>query len=126
MMRGTERLSAIQIARIRSEIPRLNPDRTFMFTTAHRDLLKNPRFGWPRPALLAIFPRWGGQVIPIVNFKRPFGDMTSFDIDMAAILGRPRPAPGGQFDPALWRLYAEMLPALQVFVEHAQIAVGPE
>jgi len=52
--------------------------------------------------------------------------MTSFDIDMAAILGRPRPAPDGQFDPALWHLYTEMLPSLQVFVEHAQIAVGSE
>jgi hypothetical protein len=31
-----------------------------MFTTAHRELPKNLRFGWPRPALLAIFPRWGG------------------------------------------------------------------
>jgi hypothetical protein len=126
MMRGTERLSAIQLAQIRSEIPRLNPDRTFMFATAHRELLKNLRFGWPRPTLLAIFPRWGGQVVPIVNFKRPFGDMSSFDIDMAAILGLPHPAPDGQFDPALWHLYTEMLPALQAFVEHAQIAVGPE
>jgi hypothetical protein len=43
MMRGTERLSAIQIAQVRSEIPRLNPDRTFMFTTAHREPLKNLR-----------------------------------------------------------------------------------
>jgi hypothetical protein len=126
MMRGTERLSAIQIAQIRSEIPRLNPDRTFVFTTVHRELLKNLRFGWPRPTLLAIFPRWGGQVVLIVNFKRPFGDMSSFDIDMAAILGLPHPAADGQFDPALWHLYAEMLPALQAFVEHAQIAVGPE
>jgi hypothetical protein len=124
MMRGTERLSEVQIAQIRSEIPRLDPDRTFMFTAAHRALLKNLRFGWPRPALLAIFPRWGGQVVPIVNFKRPFGGMSSFDIDMAAILGLPRPASGGQFDPALWRLYTEMLPALQAFVEHGQIAVG--
>jgi hypothetical protein len=126
MMRGTEHLSAIQLAQTRSEIPRLSPDRMFMFTAAHRALLKNLRFGWPHPALLAIFPRWGGQVVPVVNFKRPFGDMSSFDIDMAAILGLPRPAPGGQFDPALWRLYTEMLPALQVFVEHAQIAVAPE
>jgi hypothetical protein len=50
--------------------------------------------------------------------------MSSFDIDMAAILGLPRPVSGGQFDPALWRLYTEMLPALQAFVEHGQIAVG--
>ena len=68
---------------------------------------------------------WRGQIAFVVNFKRPFGDMTSFDIDMARILGLPRP-PGNDFDPSLWRLYAEMWPALQTFVEHAQISVRPE
>jgi hypothetical protein len=122
MMRGTEHLDAAQIAEIRSEIPRLDPDRTFMFTTAHRKLLENLRFGWPQPGLLVIFPRWGGHVVPIVNFKRPFCDMSAFDVDMAAILGLPPPAQNAKFDPALWRLYTEMLPALQAFVEHAQLA----
>jgi hypothetical protein len=116
-------LSEAQIAEIRSEIPRLDPDRTFVFTAAHRALLKHLRFGWPQPSL--IFLGNGGQIVPTVNFKRPFGDMTAFDIDMAAILGRPPPPPGGKFDPALWRLYTEMWPALQVFVEHAQIPVIP-
>lgn len=123
MLRGTEHLSEAQIAEIRSEIPRLDPDRTFMFTAAHRALLKHLRFGWPQPSL--IFLGNGGQIVPTVNFKRPFGDMTAFDIDMAAILGLPAPPPGGKFDPALWRLYTEMWPALQVFVEHAQIPVVP-
>jgi hypothetical protein len=123
MLRGTEHLSEAQIAEIRSEIPRLDPDRTFVFTAAHRALLKHLRFGWPQPSL--IFLGNGGQIVPTVNFKRPFGDMTAFDIDMAAILGLPPPAPGGKFDPALWRLYTEMWPALQVFVEHAQIPVVP-
>jgi hypothetical protein len=126
MMRGTQHLSEAQIAELQSEIPRLDPDRTFMFTTAHRKLLENLRFGWPPPGLLALFPRWGGQVVPIVNFKRPFGDMSAFDIDMAAILGLPPPARNAKFDPALWRLYTEMLPALQAFVEHAQFAAGAE
>jgi hypothetical protein len=123
MMRGTERLSAAQIAQIRSEIPRLDPDRSFVFTAAHRALLKHLRFGWPQPSLM--FPRNGGMVVPAVNFKRPFGDMSAFDIDMAEILGLPRPPDNGKFDPAMWRLYTEMWPALQVFVEHAQIPVIP-
>jgi hypothetical protein len=123
MMRGTERLSAAQIAQIRSEIPRLDPDRSFVFTAAHRALLKHLRFGWPQPSLM--FPRNGGMVVPAVNFKRPFGDMTAFDIDMAEILGLPRPPDNGKFDPAMWRLYTEMWPALQVFVEHARIPVIP-
>ena len=126
MMRGTENLSAAQIAQFRAEVPRLEPDHTFLFTSAHRALLKQLRFGWPRPSLISIFPAWGGQIVPTVNFKRPFGDMSAFDIDMAAILGLPRPADNGKFDPALWRLYTEMLPALQVFVEHAEVAVVPD
>jgi hypothetical protein len=123
MMRGTEHLSEARIADIRSEIPRLDPDGSFVFTAAHRALLKHLRFGWPRAS--PIFLGNGGQIVPTVNFKRPFGDMTSFDIDMAAILGLPPPSPGGKFDPALWRLYTEIWPALQVFVEHAQIPVIP-
>jgi hypothetical protein len=123
MMRGTERLDDGQIARIRSEIPHLDPDGTFMFTTTHRLLLENIRFGWPHQAMQALFPRFGGQIAPVVNFKRPFGDMSSFDIDMARILGQPRPQ-SQTFAPALWRLYTEMWPALQVFVEHAQIPVA--
>ena len=55
-----------------------------------------------------------------MHFKRPFGDMTAFDIDMANILGRPRP-PQHQLDPVLERLYWDMWPALQTFVEHATI-----
>ena len=124
MMRGTERLNETQRAEIKSEIPRLDPDRTFRFTAAHRALLKELRFGWPQPSL-AFITYGGGQLVPMVNFKRPFGDMSSFDIDMASILGLPRPA-GGKFDPALWRLYTEMLPALQAFVEHAQIETAPD
>jgi hypothetical protein len=123
MLRGTDQLSEAQIAAIRSEIPKLEPDRSFLFTATHRALLKHLRFDWPLPSL--IFPRNGGQVVPAVNFKRPFGDMSAFDIDMAEILGLPRPADNGKFDPALWALYTEMLPALQVFVEHAEIAIRP-
>jgi hypothetical protein len=126
MMRGTEHLSEAQIAQFRAEVPRLEPDRTFLFTSAHRALLKQLRFGWPRPSRISIFPAWGGQIVPVVNFKRPFGDMSAFDIDMAAILGLPRPVDNGKFDPALWRLYTEMLPALQAFVEHAQIMIIPD
>jgi len=123
MMRGTERLSEAQIAEVRSEIPRLDPDRTFLFTAAHRALLRELRFGWPQRSL-AFVSYGGGQLVPMVN-KRPFGDMSSFDIDMADILGLPRPA-GGKFDPVLWRLYTEMLPALQAFAEHAQIDAAPD
>jgi hypothetical protein len=123
MVRHAQRLSDAEILQLRSDIPRLDPDGTFMFTTAHRRLLANLRFGWPHYPILAIFP--GGQLAPIVNFRRPLGDM-SFDIDMARILGLPGPQTRTDFDPALWRLYVEMLPALQTFVEHAQISVAAD
>jgi len=61
-----------------------------------------------------------GYPAPVVHFKRPFGDMSAFEIDMAAILGLPS-AKGDTIDPLLDRLYWEMWPALQTFVEHVQI-----
>jgi hypothetical protein len=72
--------------------------------------------------------RWQGL---FVNAKRPFGDMTCFELDMAEILGEPTPrdeaghpafTPGQQqrFD----RLFVEMLPAIQVFLGHAELAPG--
>jgi hypothetical protein len=60
----------------------------------------------------------GGYPVLGVNFKRPFGDMTAFEFDMAEILGRRAPD-SDQVDPELDRLYWEMWPALQTFVEHA-------
>jgi hypothetical protein len=72
--------------------------------------------------------RWDGL---FVNPKRPFGDMTCFELDMADILGEttPRdekghpaftPAQQERFD----RLYVEMLPAIQVFLAHAELEPG--
>lgn len=106
-----------RIAAIVAELPRLSPDRGFAFTDQHRLLLRNISFDWPDESIRPFVAR-GGYPAPIVDFKRPFGDMTAFDIDMAAILGLPRPADDAA-EPALARLYWEMWPALQAFVEHA-------
>ena len=65
---------------------------------------------------------------PFVDCKRPYGDMTYFEIDMARILGveftrddkgRPRFTKEqlARFD----RLHHEMQRVLQVFVEHATV-----
>jgi hypothetical protein len=117
-----EKLTATQKEQFRSEVPHLDPDRSFYFTKDHLLLLRHLRFGLRPPKGSWSFH---SNPVPTVNFKRPFGDMSAFDIDMAEILGLPRPE-GQDFDPALWKLYVEMLPALQVFVEHAQIPVRPE
>jgi len=110
----TERIEAVV-----AQLPRLNPDGYFHFTDQHRRLLRELRFEWPDQQIMWIVAR-SGYPVPAVHFKRPFGDMTAFDIDMANILGRQRP-PQHQLDPVLERLYWDMWPALQTFVEHATI-----
>ena len=63
--------------------------------------------------------------------KRPYGDFTFIEIDMARILGHLPPAPpDGKFEPDpalaahLQRLHWQMLGAIQAFVENAEIAPG--
>jgi hypothetical protein len=108
-----------RIAAIVADLPRLEPDGYFRFTDQHRRLLHALRLEWPNPGILWIVAG-SGYPVPAVHFKRPFGDMTTFEIDMAAILDLPQPS-GERFDPVLNRLYWEMWPALQTFVEHATI-----
>ena len=82
------------------ELAHLAKDKTvtFEFTERHAKLLRSARW-------------WGLMMNP----KRPYGDMTSFERDMADILGEP-------LDEArLWKLHAEMLPALQVYLQNAKL-----
>jgi len=111
-------LPSERVEAILAEVPRLNPDGQFHFTDQHRRLLRQLRLEWPDGQILW-FIAGSGYPAPTVNFKRPFGDMTAFEIDMAAILGLPRPK-DGTIDPVLDRLYWEMWPALQTLVEHAK------
>jgi len=116
-------LPAERIGAIVQELPRLDPDATFLFTREHLLLIRHLRFGWPDTNMLAIFDHRGWTPVPIVNYKRPFGDMTAFEIDMASILGLPRPPLADTpVDRQLWALYWDMWPALQTFAEHATIA----
>jgi hypothetical protein len=90
-----------------------------------RRLLHELRVEWPDWQTIRIVAG-SGYPAPTLHFKRPFGDMSAFEIDMAEILGLPQ-ANGDTTDPLLARLYWEMWPALQAFVEHADIdlAAGP-
>jgi hypothetical protein len=108
-----------RIAAVLADMPRLQPDGHFRFTDRHRRLLRALRLEWPDAYLMQIVAG-SGYPAPVINFKRPFGDMTAFEIDMAAILDLPRPSVD-RIDPLLDRLYWEMWPALQTFVEHATI-----
>jgi hypothetical protein len=112
-----------RIAAIVKELPRLDPDGTFLFTREHLLLIRHLRFGWPHRNMLVLFDSRSRTPVPIVNYKRPFGDMTAFEIDMAEILDLPRPPFNDTpLDQKLSNLYWEMWSALQVFVEYASIA----
>ena len=108
-----------RVAAVVAELPRLEPDGSFHFTSQHLRLLHQLRFEWPDGDIMGIIAG-SGYPAPAVHFKRPFGDMTAFEIDMAAVLGLPRPG-NDHVDPVLNRLYWDMWPALETFVEHVEI-----
>lgn len=74
---------------------------SFTFTDQHATLLRHAR--------------WAGL---FMNPKRPYGDMTSFELDMAEILKVPAD------EQRLWKLHTETLPALQIYLQKATIAPG--
>lgn len=112
-------LPPARIEAIVAEMPRLQPDQSFHFTAAHCRLLRSLAVEWPDDDIIWIAAR-GGYPAPVVDFKRPFGEMTAFERDMAAIVGRPMPTAKAR-DLELERLYWEMWPALQTFIEYARI-----
>lgn len=66
--------------------------------------------------------------LPYIDPKRPYGDMTYFQLDMAIALDEPLPPDGEPFSPEEEARYSglhqEMLPALLVFLRHAEIEYG--
>jgi hypothetical protein len=86
-----------------TELAHLAHDKSvsFALTAQHAKLLRNAR--------------WQGL---FMNPKRPYGDMTAFERDMAEILKVP---PDEQ---RLWKLHTETLPALQIYLQKAAIAPG--
>lgn len=116
---GLAGLPAARVDAVLASLPRLAPDGVFHATEQHRRLLRGLRFEWPRPDLMLAVAGTGTPV-PAVHFKRPFGDMTFFELDMARLLDLPPPTPD-RVDPLYDRLYWDMWPALQAFVEYAPI-----
>jgi hypothetical protein len=85
---------------------------SFAYTQQHASLLRHAR--WSRLCM---------------NPKRPYGDMTYFELDMAEILGEPvaRSQDGrlpAEQERRLQALHAETLPALQVYLQQATAAPG--
>ena len=99
----------------------------FQFKEAHRRLLDRAVLRWTD------WPRYFGadhmNPTPGIDPKRPYGDRTYFEIDMAEILGIPvKDEPSDPFTPQqakeLVTLHHEMRQALQVFVVKAGIQPG--
>lgn len=108
-----------RIESVLREVPSLSPDETFSFTADHQILVKHLRFTSFKN-YEAFSSYFGRAVVAMINFKRPFGDMTAFEYEMADLLGRPQPETEAELR-ALGQLYWDMWPALQAFVQHAQI-----
>ena len=94
---------------------------TFELTAEHLRLLRALRIDWREPNSLVG-----------INFKRPYGDMTYFELDMADILGIPVPRDEQQqpnfsdeYLSYFHRLHAEMLFALPVLLRHGALSSGP-
>lgn len=99
----------------------VSSDGTFDFREEHAVLLRH--FNWRMDMLDP--PCWP---LPGVDGKRPYGDCSYFQIDMAAHLGKPYSVGSNgevQTDEArdaeLAGLHCQMLTALQVFLLHARL-----
>jgi hypothetical protein len=93
---------------------------TFELTAEHLRLLRALRVDWLERNSLAG-----------INFKRPYGDMTYFELDMADILGVPvhrdeqqQPLFSDEQLRYFHRLHAEMLFALPVLLRHGTLGAG--
>lgn len=115
-----ERFHGLPAGRIEAAVaamPRLEPGNSFELTEEHISLIHRLAFemdeiAWYDVALGGSYP------VPSVDFKRPFGDSTDFEYDMASILdlhGSPSEDRTSRLDVLYWELW----PALQVFVENA-------
>jgi hypothetical protein len=107
----------------------------FMFTAEHAKLIPALRWGVYDERGFHFDPiKIGGRLredeywlVTGGNMKRPYGDMTSFELDMADILGQPVDKSGREYrispdlEERLYLLHSQMHVALQVFVRHAHM-----
>lgn len=104
-------------------------DGRFHFQLAHATLLKSATWRVPgADALQECLAHEDAWPMPVVDGKRPYGEFTWFQVDMARILGQPYaldaigyPLDDADKDERLERLHFETLPALQVLFAFATI-----
>ncbi|MCC7250713.1 hypothetical protein [Hyphomicrobium sp.] len=112
----------------------LDADGAVTVTDEHLKLLRNIEIRWPSSSECEERVDAGVYPAAAADPKRPYGDYTYIEVDMARILGCLPPAPDGDgpavFEPEpalaahLQRLHWQMLGAMQVFVENAELAPG--
>ena len=108
----------------------LTPKGQFRLTGEHLKLLKVLTFAWPDEDEATERLNSDQWPAPTMDPKRPYGDMSFFQKDMAYILDLKVETKDGQKElsedqeKALQLLHWQMLGALQVFVENAEFKPG--
>lgn len=103
-------------------------------TDEHLKLLRGMSLEWPSQSECEDRLDMGSYPAAAIDPKRPYGDFTYIEVDMARILGCLPPRLEGDapavFEPEpalaahLQRLHWQMLGAMQAFVENAELAPG--
>lgn len=111
----------------------LDADGQVNLTEDHLRLLRGIEIRWPSEYECGDRLDGGRYPAAAADPKRPYGDFTFIEVDMARILGELPPAPQqgpAVFEPSpeqalrLQRLHWQMLGAMQVFLERAELAPG--
>lgn len=108
----------------------LTADGKFRLTQEHLTMLKSLMFEWPHESDAEDLISDGRWPAPMLDPKRPYGDMSYFELDMAHILGLTFKIENGEKvlteaqEKPLQLLHWQMLGALQVFVENADFKPG--
>lgn len=109
----------------------LGPDGLVTITDDHLRLLRAIEIRWPSHWDCADRLAAGQYPAATADGKRPYGDYTFIEVDMARVLGELPPNPAdGIFEPdaelaaRLARLHWQMLAAMQVFIEQANLTAG--
>jgi hypothetical protein len=112
------------------EVLGLTSDGKFRLTAQHLKLIKTLMFKWPDEDQASDRLDSGHWPAPTMDPKRPYGDMSWFQRDMAAVLSLELATEdGGKVlsaaqEKELQQLHWQTLGALQVFVENADFKPG--
>lgn len=111
----------------------LDADGQVIVTEEHLRLLRGIEIRWPSEYECGDRLDAGRYPAAAADPKRPYGDFTFIEVDMARILGELPPPPEhgpAIFEPSpelalrLQRLHWQMLPTMQVFLERLDLAPG--